>query len=1064
MEKKNSLSRTFLVNMLVVTILSICLFGGLWTWQQYSIFHKESKALRTRMLDSYKTLLKTQVQKSVDYIEHRKSLTQEQFGASLQIKVNDAYTVSSHLYTKYKDQKSAQEIQNIIKESLRPMRFNQGRGYFFILDLQGEIQLQSDLPEFENINMLNSQKDDQVNVVRNMIDLVKEKQEGFYQYKWTKPGMPRGTFQKRAYIRLFKPYNWIIGTGEYLDDFEANVKSDVLRYIETIQFEKDGYIFATQWDGTALTKPAPGKNMLGVTDVNGVRIVQEFIRLSKSDGGFLRYVMPKFKGLKPDPKLSYVQGIKDWEWYVGAGIYIDDIENAVDAKQAEMTRDIKDSLTQMIIILFFLIVFTYFFVHQISLKVRNSFDRFARFFEKGARESAVIDPDAMEYEEFEKLAHSANDMIKARMQAKSALVENEKKYRLIVENLNDLIIKLDCDKKLIFASQTYCDLYEKTEKEVLNQTFVSLAMETEREAVGNALNNLDKPPYTAYHEEGTLTKLGHRWIAWSSRAVLNSENQPVEYVAVGRDITEKRQAQDASKENQAWLQHILDSIQAGVVVIDFETHKILELNRAAVEMIGTDKQKIVNRTCHNYICPNDMGKCPVTDLGQCIDQSDRELITASGTHIPILKTVTRSRINGKEYLIESFLDMRDKKHLESMLLQAQKMEAIGTLAGGIAHDFNNILFPILGYAEMLIEEIPKDSPSRVRVKRIHSAGLRARDLVQQILAFSRQGENEPNLIKIQPIIKEALKLIRSTIPATISIDQQIEAQCGKVKADPTQIHQIIMNLTTNAYHAMAENGGKIEVCLREIEMAQEDLINKDLKNKDFINPDLIHPDLIHSEMTPGPYACLTVTDTGIGMDRSLTEKIFDPFFTTKEKGKGTGMGLSVVHGVVKKMNGAIRVNSRLGSGTEFHVYLPIIKTVSDNNKRREDAPISGGTESVLLVDDEPDILTMEQQILERLGYQVTSCTGSMEALAVFRAGPDKFDLVITDMAMPNMPGDKLSAELINIRPDMPVLLCTGFSENMSEEKADSLGIKGLLLKPIAIQDLARKMREVLDMR
>jgi len=298
------------------------------------------------------------------------------------------------------------------------------------------------------------------------------------------------------------------------------------------------------------------------------------------------------------------------------------------------------------------------------------------------------------------------------------------------------------------------------------------------------------------------------------------------------------------------------------------------------------------------------------------------------------------------------------------------------------------------------------------------------------------------LMKMQPIIKETLKLIRSTIPTTIEINQDITPDCGVIKADPTQIHQIVMNLATNAYHAMEETGGELKVSLKRMELGTIDLIDPN--------------------MEPGSYACLTVADTGVGMDKKLTDKMFDPFFTTKEIGKGTGMGLSVVHGIVTAMGGAIQVYSEPGKGTQFYVYFPIEKNSSEEQNTPATEPIQGGTERILLVDDEEAILTMEKLMLERLGYPVTSRTSSLEALEAFRTNPDKFDLIITDMQMPNMSGDKLSAELTKIRPDIPILLCTGFSETMSEEKAASLGIKGFILKPIVMKDLFQKIREVLD--
>jgi CheY-like chemotaxis protein len=343
---------------------------------------------------------------------------------------------------------------------------------------------------------------------------------------------------------------------------------------------------------------------------------------------------------------------------------------------------------------------------------------------------------------------------------------------------------------------------------------------------------------------------------------------------------------------------------------------------------------------------------------------------------------------------------------------------------------------------MLMEDVPPDSPLQGSLTEIYTGALRARDLVQQILAFSRRGKNEPKLMRIQPVIEEALKMLRSTIPTSIEIRARLDQDCGFVKADPIQIHQIVMNLATNAYHAMETHGGQLEVRLKKINMGAYDRVTPD--------------------MTPGWYACLSVADTGTGMEKTVTEKIIDPFFTTKETGKGTGMGLSVVHGIVKRLNGGVQVFSRPGKGTRIHVYFPLENTGPAPDEDDSDEPVQGGTEHVLLVDDEDSIIMMERQMLERLGYRVTPCAGSSQALDVFRAGPDQFDLLITDMAMPGMTGESLVRELCRIRPELPVLLCTGYSDAISEEKAAFMGIKGFLFKPVEKKDLAQKIREVLD--
>jgi CheY-like chemotaxis protein len=370
------------------------------------------------------------------------------------------------------------------------------------------------------------------------------------------------------------------------------------------------------------------------------------------------------------------------------------------------------------------------------------------------------------------------------------------------------------------------------------------------------------------------------------------------------------------------------------------------------------------------------------------------------------------------------------------------MEAIGTLAGGIAHDFNNILSPLLGHAELLMSDLNEDSPLQASVNEIYRASLRARDLVQQILAFSRQTEDELKPIKIHPAVKEALTLLRASLPKTINIEQNIDSNCGAVIADPTQIHQIAMNLATNAYHAMEDTGGTLKVALKQVQMEPDQSKNIGL--------------------VPGTYACLTVSDTGCGIQKEILDKIFDPYFTTKGKSKGTGLGLSVVHGIVKGYGGDIHIKSEPGKGTEVCVYLPIIESKIEKGATHSIESIQGGTEKILLVDDEEAIVRMEQQMLKQLGYQVTTRTGSIDALEAFKANPDRYDLIITDMTMPNMTGIQLAQEIKKIRPEIPIIICTGFSDQINEEKCKAMGIQGYVMKPIVRKEFAGTIRTVLD--
>ena len=380
---------------------------------------------------------------------------------------------------------------------------------------------------------------------------------------------------------------------------------------------------------------------------------------------------------------------------------------------------------------------------------------------------------------------------------------------------------------------------------------------------------------------------------------------------------------------------------------------------------------------------------------------------------------------------------------EKQLQQVMKLQAIGTLASGIAHDFNNILFPIIGYTELTMDDIPEDSQARQNLEEVLKAANRAKELVQQILTFSRQSSQERKPLKVQYLIKEAVKLLRATIPSSIEIDCDIDQSCGPIKGDPTQIHQIIMNLCTNAYHAMQETGGKLEVRLEEININYERSLEK-------------------VGIKVSPHVALTVKDNGHGMEPQVMERIFEPYYTTKEQGKGTGLGLSVIHGIVKNYGGDISVVSRPDKGTTFQVLLPIIDEIEEEVRTAAPLIALNGQEHILLIDDEAQIINIEQKILERLGYKVTSKTDSQEALEEFAALPENFDLVITDMTMPKMTGDQLARKLMDIKPGIPVILCTGFNETINEEKALAMGIDKFVMKPIVKDELANTIRTVLD--
>ncbi len=411
--------------------------------------------------------------------------------------------------------------------------------------------------------------------------------------------------------------------------------------------------------------------------------------------------------------------------------------------------------------------------------------------------------------------------------------------------------------------------------------------------------------------------------------------------------------------------------------------------------------------------------------------------------VDLYKRALAGKTAGKERYLAARLAW-DPDGVESQLLQSQKMEAVGTLAGGIAHDFNNILWIINGNIELLKSEISTgNNRAFFHIERVEGASQRAKDLVTQILNFSRHSPQEKRPLKISTIVKEALKLLRSTLPATIEIRQNIVEEEMGIMADLTQINQVLVNLCTNAAYAMRETGGTLEISLTRIKLDEDETVR-------------------HQDLAPGHYALLSVMDTGQGISADVLDRIFDPFFTTKRVDEGTGMGLSVVHGIVKNHAGAITVFSKPGKGAVFHVLLPLIVGPTGRSDDKYSHGISGGDERILLVDDDEILLETEERILRRLGYSVVSVQSSADALKEFKRQPHKFDLVITDHTMPGMTGLDLSKELLATRKDIRIILCTGYSESVSEEMARSAGISAFLLKPVVFGKLAHSVRAVLE--
>lgn len=504
------------------------------------------------------------------------------------------------------------------------------------------------------------------------------------------------------------------------------------------------------------------------------------------------------------------------------------------------------------------------------------------------------------------------------------------------------------------------------------------------------------------------------------------------------------------QQGETYLRSLLDAIREDILVIDRD-YRITDVNDHFLAATGYRQAEVMGRHCYE-VCHGEGQPCHELDHSCKLFEVFRTGEVRKYQHlhrradgseiwVDICLSPLKDAGGNVTHVIHAARDVTDVIRAEKQLRQAQKLEALGILAGGIAHDFNNILAAIIGYTELTLMKAGDPEAVRKNLGEVRKAGHRAKDLVGHILAFSRRSEGERKPILIGPIVKEALKLLKASLPATIEIQHNIERDSGTVLADPIQIYQVLMNLCTNAADAMEEKGGTLSVSLSRLDTGENDNLP--------------------GELPPGPYLRLTVQDKGEGMTPEVMEHLFRTSFTTKEDPGGTGLGLPVVRQIVESHGGRVTAESRAGEGSSFHVYLPLIPKAAEG-KSRDVENLPKGREHILFVDDEPDLLELGQQLLGSLGYTVTLADSGANALSLFRESPHAFDLVITDMTMPGLTGEKLAEEIISLRPDLPVVLCTGFSDRITKTDAERLGIREFLMKPLKIKDLAQVVRKVLD--
>jgi PAS domain S-box-containing protein len=635
--------------------------------------------------------------------------------------------------------------------------------------------------------------------------------------------------------------------------------------------------------------------------------------------------------------------------------------------------------------------------------------------------------------------------VSSKKEAERILRESEAKFRSLAETAVIAIVIFQ-NGRFRYLNPACEVITGYTQEELASKEFWNVVHPDFKELVKrNGLAHQRDDEALPRYEFKIITKSGdERWLDGCGTRI-EYEGQPAG-LATLFDITERKRAE----EERVRLVTAIEQAGEGVLITDMNGC-IVYVNPAFEEAGGYDREELVGRSpCsfanpyHDRLCYHALEACLVKGeewKGRFNNRKKDGTVYAVEASISPVRNEAGSIIN----CVVLERDITHETKLERQLRQAQKMEAIGTLAGGIAHDFNNILGIMLGFTQLAMFEGMPPAQQRDYLRTSLEAGQRAKELVAQILSFSRQREQGLKPTQISHIINEAMKMLRASFPSTIEIRKFIDSH-GTILADPIQIHQVLMNLCANAVHAMREQGGVLEVNLVDVELDQTTAAQ-------------------FRELSPGSYLKLSVSDTGHGMGPAILERIFEPYFTTKPLGEGTGLGLAVAYGIIRSHGGIITAYSEPDNGSTFHVFLPRFDNEAQKQSQergRITTDGKGGNERILFVDDEEDLCKIGQEMLEHLGYSVVTRSSSIEALELFREQPDKFDLVITDLTMPKMTGLMLARELLAIRPEISIILCTGFGQMITTEKARAIGIHELMMKPIFVRELAETVRRLLD--
>jgi PAS domain S-box-containing protein len=926
--QKKSIPSAFLRHTSIISTVSLLLLGVLWIGDDIYHFEQDSAAYRQEFLETRKREVRQEVELFLALIAERRTGLEDSLRRDIRDRVDEAWSVADNLHRLNAGKRSRTELADMIREALRPIRYNNGRGYFFATGLDGVEELFADRPEFEGRNLLDMKDPTGKPVIRDMIRIARERGAGYYEYLWTKPGSPDRDHRKLAYIRHFPGMDWLIGTGEYLEDVEDDLKSEILKELERARFGDGGYLFAGTRDGISLAGPAKGRNMLEVTDAGGLKVVRQLIAAASNGGGFVEYVMPPIDGIVPHRKLSYVTMVRDWGWYVGAGVNMDLVEQDIARKRHKLLANSLKHSGMLLGILGIIFLIQYLMARSATARLREGLAVFVDFFRRAGERGAVLVPESQPYCELEDLAATANSMIDGRLRAEKALQDSEARYRRLVDNALDAIFLSDRSGRILDANAQACRRLGYAYEELVTLNIWDVDAQVSPQIIEGFMDMIAEKGSAVV--QGMHRRKDGSLFPVEIQATAFRENGTLLVLGVARDISERLEAEERLRQSEATFVQLFRFSPEAVFLLDLTSERILEVNEACLRLFGHSREDLLGRTSLEagiYARRSDR-EAVLAELqrGRPVLDFELQMLHRDGRVLDCVLSSQLLNIRGEPHALTSIHDVTERKKMQEMLIESEKMISVGGIATGIAHEINNPLGIILQAAENLALRTRPDFPRNqeaaeaigldlalmdryvkarkldVFIQDIREAGIRAAFIVRNMLDFSRRGDSRRTMCNLRQIVEKALGLAASDYDLkkrcdfrNIRIDIAEEPHVPPVFCNETEMEQVFLNLFRNAAQAMAAavpaEGPRIAV---RISAPVRGLVR------------------------------VEVEDNGPGIPTDVQRRIFEPFFTTRKPGAGTGLGLAVSYFIVTSGHGGhIRVSSVPGGGARFTVELPV---------------------------------------------------------------------------------------------------------------------------------------------